>query len=61
LLQLGREIHLVERRQISISSCRRRVPAETSSGQRQAGTSAGFWLGEVSAPLPPEAKKILKI
>jgi len=25
-----------------------------------AGTSAGFWLG-VNAPLPPEAKKILKI
>jgi len=25
------------------------------------GTSAGFLLGMVNAPLPPEAKKILKI
>jgi len=27
----------------------------------RARTSAGFWLGEVNAPLPTEAKKIVKI
>jgi len=26
-----------------------------------AGTSTEFWLGGVNAPLPPEAKKVLKI
>jgi len=28
--------------------------------QQQPGGSAGFWVGG-SAPMPPEAKKILKI
>jgi len=32
-----------------------------TSAHRHSGTSAGFRSGGINAPLPPEAKKLLKI
>jgi len=42
---------------------RRTRQSEITGRTRNQSTraSAGFWLWEVNAPLPPEAKKILKI